>query len=111
MKALTRYLYPLASTGMLLKRCFKSHLTFAGFLTLLAFSPAQEATAAPLSESFDGPALLAWQAVSRTENPSGATWRLVSAIVDESNAHLIDPRGGAAMATIGFEAVASGAAC
>jgi hypothetical protein len=75
-------------------------------LFLCAFHPA---SAASLSESFDGPTLLDWQSVSRTENPSGINWRLVPAIVDNDETHLIDPHGGTAMATVGFESVASGA--
>lgn len=69
----------------------------------------QSLPGASLSENFDGPALLDWVAISRTDNASGQGWRLVSAVLGENDVHLIDPRNGAAMATTGFEAVASGA--
>ncbi len=67
------------------------------------------ARAASLSENFDGPALLDWVTISRTDNASGQGWRLISSVVGENDVHLIDPRNGPAMATAGFEAVASGA--
>lgn len=90
------------------------HSIFAGCvyvaarLALVALIPSCLQSAS-ISEAFDGPFLLDWTAYSRTENPSEQGWRLVSAVVGENEEHLIDPRNGAAMATAGFESVASGA--